>query len=61
MEEIALDKIKEFEKDLLQEMEISHKDILAEIREKEDFTDAAQAKVLEVIKEIKKKYGSSGN
>lgn len=61
LEEISLDRIKEFEKDLLQEMEISHKDILAEIREKEDFTDAAQAKVLEVIKEIKKKYGSSGN
>jgi F-type H+-transporting ATPase subunit alpha len=61
LEEIPLDRIKEFEKDLLQEMEVSHKDILAEIREKEDFTDAAQAKVLEVIKEIKKKYGSSGN
>jgi F-type H+-transporting ATPase subunit alpha len=58
---IPLDKIKDFEKDLLNEMDLNHKDILAEIREKEDFGEELQAKVLEIVKQIKKRYGSEGN
>ncbi|MFA5086979.1 MAG: F0F1 ATP synthase subunit alpha [Candidatus Paceibacterota bacterium] len=61
LQSIPLDKIKDFEKELLQEMEVHHADILAEIREKEDFGEDIQKKVLEIVNNVKKQYGSQGN
>jgi len=61
LQDIPLDKIKEFEKELLTELEVHHSDILTQIRETEDFSDDLQKKVLEIIKDIKKKYGPTGN
>ncbi|MDD5568954.1 MAG: F0F1 ATP synthase subunit alpha [Candidatus Pacebacteria bacterium] len=61
IENIPLNKIKDFEQDLLQEIEMNHASILKEIRETEDMSDALQANVLEIVKEVKKKYGSEGN
>ena len=57
LEDVPLNKIKDFEKDLMQEIEINHKEILNSIREKEDFSDDDQKKVLEIIKKIKVNYG----
>ncbi|MDD3292625.1 MAG: F0F1 ATP synthase subunit alpha [Candidatus Pacebacteria bacterium] len=57
LEDIPLNKIKNLEKDLIEEVEINHKEILNSIREKEDFSDDDQKKVLEIIKKIKADYG----
>jgi F-type H+-transporting ATPase subunit alpha len=58
---IPLDKIKDFEKGLLVEIETHHKEILDEIRSKEDFSEELQKKVLEIVSTVKKNYGSSRN
>lgn len=61
LQSIPLDKIKDFEKDLLKEIEVNTPEILKEIREKEDFSEETQKKILEIVSQIKKKYGSQGN
>jgi F-type H+-transporting ATPase subunit alpha len=61
LEDIALEKIKDFEKELLQEIEINNKDILDSIKEKEDITEEIQKRLLEIIKKIKSNYGSKGD
>lgn len=61
LQDIPLDKIKDFEKSLLTEMEVHHQDILSNIRETEDFSEDLQKKVLEIVKDLKKKYGPQGN
>jgi F-type H+/Na+-transporting ATPase subunit alpha len=61
LEDISLDKIKEFERDLMQEVEINYKEILTSIKEKEDITEDTQKKLLEAIKKVKDNYGSKGN
>jgi len=61
LEDISLSSIKDFEKDLMQEIEINYKEILIDIKEKEDISEETQKKLLEAIKKIKDKYGSKGN
>ncbi|HNP79346.1 MAG TPA: F0F1 ATP synthase subunit alpha [Candidatus Pacearchaeota archaeon] len=61
LEDIPLQKIKEFEKELMQEIEINYKEILTDIKEKEDIAEETQKKLLEVVKKVKDKYGSKGN
>ncbi len=61
LQSIPLDKIKDFEKDLLKEIEVNKPEILKEIREKEDFNEETQKKILEIVSQIKNKYGSQGN
>ena len=61
LEDISLSSIKDFEKDLMQEIEINYREILIDIKEKEDISEETQKKLLEAIKKIKDKYGSKGN
>lgn len=61
LQSIPLDKIKDFEKELLKDIEVNTPEILKEIREKEDFNEETQKKILEIINQVKKKYGSQGN
>ena len=45
----------------MQEIEINYKEILTDIKEKEDIAEETQKKLLEVVKKVKDKYGSKGN
>jgi F-type H+-transporting ATPase subunit alpha len=61
IEEISMEKIADFEADLLAEVEVSNPEVLKEIKEKGEFTDQAIEKVKEIIRKIKMSYGIKGS
>ena len=58
IEEVAIDKIKDFEKDVLSTVEIEKPEILKEIRETGDMSDKSKDALLEIIKKVKLNYGA---
>jgi F-type H+-transporting ATPase subunit alpha len=58
IEEVPMEKIKEFEADVLKTVELENPEILKEIKETGDMTDATKEKLMEIVKNIKKNYGS---
>ena len=58
IEEVPLNKIEEFEEELLRTVDLEHQDILKEIRESGDISDGVKDKLMSVIKKIKANYGS---
>ncbi|MFA5228167.1 MAG: F0F1 ATP synthase subunit alpha [Candidatus Paceibacterota bacterium] len=58
IEEVAINKIKEFEKDVLSAVELEKPEILKEIRETGDMSDKNKEMLLEIIKKVKLNYGS---
>ncbi|MDD5098494.1 MAG: F0F1 ATP synthase subunit alpha [Candidatus Pacebacteria bacterium] len=58
IEEVPMAKIKEFEADVLKTVELENPEILKEIKETGDMTNATKDKLLEIVKNIKKNYGS---
>ncbi|MCK9578442.1 F0F1 ATP synthase subunit alpha [bacterium] len=60
IEDIPLDKIISFERDLLGEVEISCPEVLKEIKETRDLSEESTKKILEAIKKVKVSYGIKG-
>ncbi|MFA5169403.1 MAG: F0F1 ATP synthase subunit alpha [Candidatus Paceibacterota bacterium] len=58
IEEVPMDRIKEFEVEVVKSVELEKPEILKEIRDTGDMTDKSKSEVLEIIKKIKKGYGS---
>ncbi|MFA5714192.1 MAG: F0F1 ATP synthase subunit alpha [Candidatus Paceibacterota bacterium] len=58
IEEVPMEKIKDFEVDVLRSVELESPDILKEIKETGDMSDGSKSKLLEIIKKIKNSYGS---
>ncbi len=58
IEEVPMDKIKEFEEDVLKAVEFGNPEILEEIRGTGDMSDGTKDKLLSVIKKIKGRYGA---
>ncbi len=58
IEEVPMDKIKEFEEDVLKAAEFDNPEILEEIRESGDLSDGTRDKLLNMIKKIKGIYGA---
>ena len=60
IEEIPLEKIGNFEEDLLKEIEVSCPEVLKGIQETRDLSEEATKKIVEAIKKIKTSYGIKG-
>ncbi|MFZ3054991.1 MAG: F0F1 ATP synthase subunit alpha [Minisyncoccales bacterium] len=58
IEEVPMDRIKEFETEVLRGVELEKPEILKEIRDTGDMTDKSKSDILEIIKKIKKNYGA---
>jgi len=58
IEEVPMDKIKEFESEVLRSVELEKPEIFKEIRDTGDMTDKSKSDILEIIKKIKKSYGA---
>ncbi|MFA5714575.1 MAG: F0F1 ATP synthase subunit alpha [Candidatus Paceibacterota bacterium] len=58
IEDVPMEKIKDFEVDILRSVELESPDILKEIKETGDMSDNSKNKLLEIIKKIKNSYGS---
>lgn len=60
IEDIPMEKIVNFEEDLLSEVEVSHPEILKDIKEKGDFSEEMATQLKEIITKIKTSYGIKG-
>jgi F-type H+-transporting ATPase subunit alpha len=58
IEEVPMDRIKEFEEDVLKTVELEAPEILKEIKETGDMTDKSKESLLDLIKKVKKNYGA---
>jgi F-type H+-transporting ATPase subunit alpha len=58
IEEIPMDRIKEFEEEVLKTVELETPEILKEIKETGDMTDKSKESLLDLIKKVKKNYGA---
>jgi len=58
IEEVPMDKIKEFEEEVLKTVELENPEIYKEIKDTGDMADATKEKLLEIVKKIKKNYGA---
>jgi len=58
IEEVPMDKIEEFEAEVLKSVELENPEILKEIKDTGDMTDATKEKLITLIKKIKKNYGA---
>ncbi|MFA5431304.1 MAG: F0F1 ATP synthase subunit alpha [Candidatus Paceibacterota bacterium] len=58
IEDVSMDKIKEFEEDVLKNVELEFPEILKEIKETGDMTDGSKENLLNLIKKVKKSYGA---
>ncbi len=58
IEEVAIDKIKDFEKDVLSAVELEKPEVLKEIRETGEMSDKSKDTLLEIIKKVKLNYGA---
>lgn len=58
IEEVPMDRIKEFEEDVLKTVELEFPEILKEIKETGDMTDKSKESLLDLIKKVKKNYGA---
>jgi F-type H+-transporting ATPase subunit alpha len=58
IEEVPMDRIKEFEEEVLKTVELEAPEILKEIKETGDMTDKSKESLLDLIKKVKKNYGA---
>lgn len=58
IEEVPMDKIKEFEEEVLKTVELELPEVLKEIKETADMSDKSKESLLELIKKVKKNYGA---
>ena len=58
IEDIPMNKINEFEEEVLRTIELEHPDILKEIKDKGDISDELKEKLIAIIKKIKANYGA---
>jgi len=58
IEEVPMDRIKEFEEEVLKTVELEAPAILKEIKETGDMTDKSKESLLDLIKKVKKNYGA---
>ena len=58
IEEIPMDRIKEFEEEVLKTVELETPEILKEIKETGDMSDKSKETLLDLIKKVKKNYGA---
>ena len=58
IEEVPMDRIKEFEEEVLKTVELETPEILKEIKETGDMTDKSKESLLDLIKKVKKNYGA---
>jgi F-type H+-transporting ATPase subunit alpha len=58
IEEVPMDRINEFEEEVLKTVELEAPEILKEIRETGDMTDKSKESLLSLIKKVKKNYGA---
>jgi F-type H+-transporting ATPase subunit alpha len=58
IEEVPMDRINEFEQEVLKTVELEAPEILKEIKETGDMTDKSKEDLLDLIKKVKKNYGA---
>ncbi|MCK9446350.1 F0F1 ATP synthase subunit alpha [bacterium] len=58
IEEVPMDRIKEFEEEVLKTVELETPEILKEIKETGDMSDKSKESLLDLIKKVKKNYGA---
>jgi F-type H+-transporting ATPase subunit alpha len=58
IEDIPLNRINEFEEEVLRTIELEHPEILKDIKEKGDIGDELKEKLISIIKKIKLNYGA---
>jgi F-type H+-transporting ATPase subunit alpha len=58
IEEVPMERVKEFEEEVLKTVELESPEIYKEIKDTGDMTDDTKAKLLEMVKKIKKNYGA---
>ena len=61
VEDIRLNRVEDYEKQLLVEMHSNHADLVNELREKKIFTDELTAKLEDAIMKFSDTYRRSGN